>query len=178
MPLLAYGFLVSDPRTHLYVAYPGWAVVAGWGAAWLWQVGQDQRRLGLLRPILAGAGGAAALLVAGYQAAIFLPTESALLALRAQWEDSAGEAPHGGLPEPRSYFGYPRRVGWKAAGWLIDTGRLPGDFRSAGEDFSVPSSVHLSNAPLVLRRPRALHGVSPGRERRALWTIGWPPSTR
>jgi len=42
------------------------------------------------------------------------------------------------LPEPRSYFGYPRHVGWKAAGWLVNTGRLPGDFRSAGEDFSVP----------------------------------------
>jgi 4-amino-4-deoxy-L-arabinose transferase-like glycosyltransferase len=138
VPLLAYGFLVSDPRTHLYVAYPGWTVVAGWGAAWLWQAGEGRRRFGPLRPALMAAGGAAALLVASYQAVIFLPTESALLALRAQWEDSAGEALYGSLPEPRSYFGYPRHVGWKAAGWLVNTGRLPGDFRSAGEDFSVP----------------------------------------
>jgi 4-amino-4-deoxy-L-arabinose transferase-like glycosyltransferase len=138
VPLLAYGFLVSDPRTHLYVAYPGWAIVAGWGAAWLWQVGEGKRRFGPLRPALMAVGGAAALLVAGYQAAIFLPTESALLALRAQWEGSAGEALYGSLPEPRSYFGYPRHVGWKAAGWLVNTGRLPNDFRSAGEDFSVP----------------------------------------
>ncbi len=138
VPLLAYGFLVSDPRTHLYVAYPGWAVVAGWGAAWLWQAGEGQRRPSSLRPILAAAGGAAALLVAGYQATIFLPTESALLALRAQWAGSVGDVLYGSLPEPRSYFGYPRHVGWKAAGWLVNTGRLPGDFRSAGEDFSVP----------------------------------------
>jgi 4-amino-4-deoxy-L-arabinose transferase-like glycosyltransferase len=131
-PLLAYVFLVADPRTHLYVAYPGWAMVVGLGADSAWQ------KAGRARPLLAAIGGVLALLVAGYQALIFLPTESAFLNLRTAWDTTFGWRVYGELPEPRSYFGYPRRVGWKAAGWLVATGQMPGDYRSVGEDFSVP----------------------------------------
>jgi hypothetical protein len=132
VPLLAYLFLVDDPRTHLYVAYPGWAMVAGLGAATLWQ------RAGLTRPLLAVIGGILAVLIAGYQAIIFLPTETTLLRLHTQWDRSVGRSLYGKLPESRTYFGYPRHVGWKAVGWLMSTGRLPSDFRSVGEEFSVP----------------------------------------
>jgi 4-amino-4-deoxy-L-arabinose transferase-like glycosyltransferase len=132
VPLLAYLFLVDDPRTHLYVAYPGWVMVAGLGAAILWH------RAGPARPLLAGIGGVLAVLIAGYQALIFLPIETTSLKLRTQWDASIGRTLYGKLPEPRTYFGYPRHVGWKAVGWLMDTGHLPRDFRSVGEEFSVP----------------------------------------
>ncbi len=132
VPFLAYVFLVGDPRTHLYVAYPGWAIVAGLGAACIWQ------SAGQARYFLSLAGAVLAVLVAGYQAVIFLTSESAFLRLREDWDGRAGAALYGSLPKPRSYFGYPKRVGWKAAGWLVATGRFPDDFRSAGEDFSVP----------------------------------------
>jgi 4-amino-4-deoxy-L-arabinose transferase-like glycosyltransferase len=138
VPLLAYVFLVDDPRTHLYVAYPGWAIVAGLGAATLRQELSKKRRLVPVRLFLPAIGVALALLVAGYQTMIFLPTESTSLRLRTQWDRTIGSALYDELPKPRTYFGYPRRVGWKAAGWLVTSGRLPTDFRSVGEDFSVP----------------------------------------
>ena len=138
VPLLAYVFLVGDPRTHLYVAYPGWAVVAGLGAAAAWQASGTMRRLAPMRRLLPVLGVALGLLVAGYQAMIFLPTESTLREWQTRWDRTVGRSLYGALPDARSYFGYPRRVGWKAVGWLISTGRFPSDFRSVGEDFSVP----------------------------------------
>ena len=78
------------------------------------------------------------LLVAGYQMLAFLPTEATSLELRANWEGSVGQRLYRDLAKPGSYFGYPRRAGWKAAGWLVSTGRLPDDFRSVGEVFSIP----------------------------------------
>jgi hypothetical protein len=42
------------------------------------------------------------------------------------------------LPAPRSYFGYPKREGWKAVGALRAQGQFPGDFRSVNEDFVIP----------------------------------------
>ena len=138
VPLLAYLFLVDDPRTHVYVAYPGWAVVAGLGAAAVWQALAKRPSLAPLRALLLAAAGLLALLVAGYQALIYLPAESTWQNLYVHWSGTPGELVYGDLPKPRSYFGYPRHVGWKAAGWLMDTGQLPDDFRSTGEDFSVP----------------------------------------
>jgi hypothetical protein len=138
VPLLAYVFLVDDPRTHLYVAYSGWAMVAGLGAASLWQGLEVKQRYALLRPFLLAISVLLILLLAGYQMLIYLPTEATSLKLRANWEGSVGRSLYGSVPKPRSYFGYPRRAGWKAAGWLVSTGSLPDDFRSAGEDFSVP----------------------------------------
>jgi 4-amino-4-deoxy-L-arabinose transferase-like glycosyltransferase len=133
VPLFAYVFLVGDPRTHLYVAYPGWAMIAGLGAAVLWQA-----LVVPLRPLVAAGGGVWAVALIGYQALIFLPTESTLLDLHGRWSGSIGQYVYAKLPDVRSYFGYPRHTGWKGAGWLISTGRFPADFRSVGEDFSVP----------------------------------------
>jgi 4-amino-4-deoxy-L-arabinose transferase-like glycosyltransferase len=133
VPLFAYVFLVGDPRTHLYVAYPGWAMIAGLGAAVLWQA-----VIASLHPLVAAGGGVWAVALIVYQALIFLPTESTLLDLHGRWNGSIGQYVYARLPDVRSYFGYPRHAGWKGAGWLMSTGRFPADFRSVGEDFSVP----------------------------------------
>ncbi len=130
---IGYVFLVDDPRTHLYIFYPGAALLAG--AGWLW-LGQSTRpRLSLL---LLGLG----LLLAGaviiYQSAIFLRTESALTNLHQKWNRSIWETLYDDLPKARGYFGYPKREGWKVIGALRAQGRFPGDFRSVNEDFIVP----------------------------------------
>lgn len=42
------------------------------------------------------------------------------------------------LPRPRKIFSNPRLGGWKAVGYLWETGVLSGDFRSVHESFAVP----------------------------------------
>jgi 4-amino-4-deoxy-L-arabinose transferase-like glycosyltransferase len=138
VPLLAYVFWVNDPRTHLYVVYPGWAVVAALGADALRHGIGQLPRLAVGRPILATVAVVLILLLASYQMLIFLPTESTALELRTNWGQTLGQSVYGRLPAPRTYFGYPWRDGWKATGWLVDTGHLPDDYRSAGVEFSVP----------------------------------------
>jgi hypothetical protein len=187
-PALAYIFLVSDPRTHVYVMYPAAAVLAGVGAAVLW------RRTGPVRRPLAALGGLAVILVVVYQALIHWPTEAALADLRAAWNGSPGYLLYGALPKPASYFGYPSRVGWKAAGYLMATGVVPGDFRSVGTEFSVPvwytfetprscyedadvylvaqpadGTVDLPEGPLAARYTQVATVYSEGRSRLLLW---------
>ena len=130
-PALAYVFLVLDPRTHIYVMYPGAALLAGLGAAVFWQ------KLGRLRPSLVVLAGAAVTLVWVYQALIFLPSETQFAALRSTWASSWGQTLYGKLPKPESYFGYPSRAGWKAAGWLMATRQVPDDYRSMNTQYSV-----------------------------------------
>jgi hypothetical protein len=138
VPFLAYVFLVGEPRTHLYVAYPGWAMVAALGADALWQGVEPRQRFTSGHAFLSAMAVALIVLLGAYQVLVFLPTESTSLKLRAYWDGSIGQSVFGPLPNPRTYFGYPRRDGWKAAGWLVNTGRLPDDFRSVGVEFSVP----------------------------------------
>jgi hypothetical protein len=138
VPFLAYVFLVGDPRTHVYVAYPGWAMVAALGVDALWQSVGPKQRFTPGHALLSAMGVALIVLLAAYQVLVFLPTESASRKLRTYWDGSSGQSIFGSLPNPRTYFGYPRRDGWKAAGWLVNTGHLPDDFRSVGVEFSVP----------------------------------------
>jgi hypothetical protein len=133
VPALVYACLVADPRSHVYVADLGGALLGGLGLAVLW------RRAGRARWLLAGLGGAAAAVVFGYQAVILLSSETRLAELRAAWPGSTVRAIWGDLPTPDNYWGYPARIGWKGAGWLMATGQVPDDFRSVGASYSVPT---------------------------------------
>ncbi|MCB0167191.1 MAG: glycosyltransferase family 39 protein, partial [Anaerolineae bacterium] len=130
-PLLGYVFLVDDPRTHLYILYPGAVLLAGagWGGLVIRSRG---------RGIFIGIGVVLTAAVILYVTLIFLQTESTFTALRQQWDDSPGEWLYNDLPQPREYFGYPKREGWKAIGALRAQGQFPGDFRSVNEDFIIP----------------------------------------
>jgi hypothetical protein len=129
--LAGYVFLVSDPRTHLYILYPGAILLAGAGWSEL-----------MARPVArAIAGGGGVVLVGAalvYTVVIFLQTESSFARLRQQWDGSAWELIYDDLPQARNYFGYPKREGWKAMGALRAEGLFPGDFRSVNEDFIIP----------------------------------------
>ncbi len=149
-PLIGYGFLVDDPRTHLYIIYPGAVLLAGAGWARLGnqatgQIAGDNPAPFAMSPsrkiAMASLLAVAVIwlaLIATYETAIFLPTESTFARLRDSWEDSAGEWLYNDIPRPREYFGYPKREGWKAIGSLRAEGRFPGDFRSVNEEFITP----------------------------------------
>ncbi len=146
---IGYVFLVADPRTHLYIMYPGAALLAGAGwAGWLegWKVGRwgkpflHSSNLSILFSLTLGLLilTPVVLYIALYEALIFLQTESALDRLRQRWEGSMGEMIYDDLPQAREYFGYPKGEGWKAIGALRMQGLFPGDFRSVNEDFIIP----------------------------------------
>ncbi|MCB9078774.1 MAG: glycosyltransferase family 39 protein [Anaerolineaceae bacterium] len=130
-PLLGYVFLVDDPRTHLYILYPGAVLLAG--AGWGGLVFRSR-----FRNVFRGLGIALVAGVIPYLALVFLLTESTFTTLRQQWDGSAWEWLYDDLPQPREYFGYPKREGWKAIGALRAQGQFPGDFRSVNEDFIIP----------------------------------------
>jgi hypothetical protein len=73
-----------------------------------------------------------------YEGLVFLSQESTLTQRHTEWEDSWWETIYDDLPQARSYFGYPKREGWKAIGALRAEGKFPGDFRSVNEDFIIP----------------------------------------
>ncbi|MCB0209595.1 MAG: glycosyltransferase family 39 protein [Anaerolineae bacterium] len=130
-PLLGYVFLVDDPRTHLYILYPGAVLLAG--AGWGGLIFRSH-----IRKVFVGIGIALVAVVIPYVALVFLQSESTFTTLRRQWDDSAWEWLYDDLPQPREYFGYPKREGWKAIGALRAEGAFPGDFRSVNEDFIIP----------------------------------------
>ncbi|MDM8520151.1 glycosyltransferase family 39 protein [Anaerolineales bacterium HSG6] len=141
MPLIGYGFLVDDPRTHLYIIYPGAVLLAGvgWQSLLGYRTPVFQKNWSFnARIVLALIGCGWLGLISGYVGLIYLTPESTFLAIRGQWDDSIGELIYDDLPKPRGYFGYPKREGWKTIGALRAEGHYQGDFRSVNEDFIVP----------------------------------------
>ncbi len=139
-PFIGYVFLVDDPRTHLYIMYPGAVLLAGAGwAAWGgWLDGRMGGWVEKVTSIMLAAGILLLGSIIAYDVAIFLPTESAFTQLQNEWDGSSWEVVYDDLPEARTYFGYPKREGWKTIGALRAQGQFPGDFRSVNEDFIIP----------------------------------------
>jgi hypothetical protein len=167
---IGYTFLVEDPRSHFYMMYPGAALLAaaGWVelSRWLFlgrrsKLGQRPWAIKLSSLIAVGA----AMLLFGaivvYEGSIFLPTESAFERLEANWDESIWESIFDDLPGPRSYFGYPKREGWKTIGALRAMGEFPGDFRSMNEDFIVPIWYNFGQARSCYTNPAQIFVRAP-----------------
>ena len=75
------------------------------------------------------------LLCAGYEALLFVPTETRYLALAERWAAGPGLRLFGALPAPDSYYTAPNLHGWKAVAALVERGELRGDFRTVGTNF-------------------------------------------
>lgn len=137
--LIPYVFLVDEPGTHFYIAYPAWALVAAWGLVLLVRKGQKgQPRLGrwLILPALALWLG----LLLTYNFSLFWPDDGTYRRLAAAAEAGSWRGQvFGSLPPAYSYFGAPRHLGWKAIGYLREDGTLAGDYRSANELFAIPA---------------------------------------
>ncbi len=127
-PAVFYLIVVFDPRTHLYTLFPGVALLAGAGAAFLWG---RSTRLGWRRALpIAGVG--LYVLCAGYTWMVFV--------------DHSPEYQRT-FPEHRSWlywttydqvpaygrFGFPHRAGWEAISELILQGQIDGVYASNEE---------------------------------------------
>jgi 4-amino-4-deoxy-L-arabinose transferase-like glycosyltransferase len=133
---IAYVFLVKDPRTHLYILYPGWSLLTGSLLADGGSPGTSFETA--FRRGLTAISAVMGLLCLGYLYLLFLQGSWAYQATRYAPEASWRKRLYGRFPNPGGYFGYPARAGWKAIGQLYDEGTLSGDYRSANEMFSVP----------------------------------------
>lgn len=153
---IGYVFLVDDPRTHLYIMYPGAALLAGAGWAAL------DFRFSLHRSLIFLLWIIPVCLVILYEATTFLSTESALEQLRQRWEGSMWQVTNESLPKAREYFGYPKREGWKAIGALRAQGLFPGDFRSVNEDFVIPIWYNYGQARSCYDTPAQFFARAPG----------------
>ena len=128
VPLAFYLFFVLDPRTHIYTACPGLALLAAAFATAVWErLRRPGWRWGLLA---AGAGWYA--LCAGYNWLLFVshtpeyertwPTHKSAL----YWTTYDALPLHG-------RFGFPHRAGWHAIAGLISEGQIAGILASNEE---------------------------------------------
>ncbi len=190
-PFIGYVFLVDDPRTHLYIIYPGAVLLAGAGwmhiGGWVkrqmgeWVNGRmgewanermgewANRRIGqsvawgpMLLPVI--VGGVWIGLIVGYEGIIFLSRESTLSQIQRDWDNSTWETIYDDLPDPRKYFGYPKREGWKTIGALRADGHFPGDFRSVNEDFIIPIWYNFGQPRSCYDTPAHFFGRAAGQE--------------
>jgi hypothetical protein len=153
---IGYVFLVNDPRTHLYIMYPGAVLLAGAGWAALNFRFSPLHLLGVLLCIILVC------LIILYETIIFLPSESTLDQLRQRWDGSMWQVLYHNLPKTREYFGYPKREGWKAIGALRAEGLFPGDFRSVDEDFIIPIWYNYGQARSCYDTPAQFFVRAPG----------------
>lgn len=154
VPLGALLFLARDAADHIQVAYTGWALLSAFALADLWASLSNApaferitfnvlaRKPGLvLKSIIAFTLTLVLALILYYQ---YLAFDSTVTAYWQAKIDSAGNPNsiynrlYGSIPRPRKIFSNPRLGGWKAVGYLWETGVLSGDFRSVNESFAVP----------------------------------------
>ncbi len=139
-PFIGYVFLVDDPRTHLYIIYPGAMLLAALGMSEIAQIKINFQFLSVhfthqgQKIFITSLVGLLAIFVVAYEWVIFLQTESTLTSSQLTTTISKIQ----NLPKERGYFGYPKREGWKATGALRAQRLFLGDFRSVNEDFIVP----------------------------------------
>ncbi len=128
VPSAFYLFFVLDPRTHIYTACPGLALLAAASAAAMWE---RLRRPGWRWGLLA-AGTGWYILCAGYNWLVFVghapeyertwPANRSAL----YWTTYDVLPLHG-------RFGFPHRAGWHAIASLISEGQIVGTFASNEE---------------------------------------------
>lgn len=143
-------FLVSKPRTHVYVFFMPWFLIAGGMAAhgWRWLARCSNRSLATITGVtVACALGA---LFANYAYLYFVYHKVEILR---QWADHRppGYWTFYDQPESSSLFGFPQRSGWKAAGVLYQEGVLVAPFATyAGSEWV--TDWYLRGAEFCLRQ--------------------------
>jgi hypothetical protein len=129
-PFIVYAFLLRDPRTHLYVLFPPWALLAGRTLAW----GLKRLRGWQARTVAYGVCGAVCLLSAGYLHLAFLQHSPLYQRTYPQHRSWLYPAPYGDRFPQVGRFGFPYRAGWKVVGTLYEAGILQGDYDSNEEE--------------------------------------------
>jgi 4-amino-4-deoxy-L-arabinose transferase-like glycosyltransferase len=129
VPFVLYTFLIGDARTHLYVMFPGWALLGSQGLVHIQRhLGQGTMRWlaqGLLAALLSLSG--LYLYWMFVQHMVEVKRTYPLGRLPIYWTPYGDRFPKVGL------FGFPYRAGWKAIGTLYANGTLKGDYSSNEE---------------------------------------------
>lgn len=163
LPLGALLFLAQDAADHVQIAYPAWALLAALALDDIWLTLSPANRslparVGLPAPLSLHQklpnGTSLALksfivfglvLVAGlilaYQYLTFDSRVVDYWQAKIDYEtnpDSLYGRLYGSISRPRRIFSNPSLSGWKVAGFLWETGRISGDFRSVNESYAIP----------------------------------------
>jgi 4-amino-4-deoxy-L-arabinose transferase-like glycosyltransferase len=128
-PFLLYTFVISDPRTHLYVMFPAWALLGSQGLI---------RALRCLRsrPMrwLAQCTLAAILVLSGvYLYWMFVQHMVEVKRTYPSYRLPIYWVPYGDRFPKVGLFGFPYQAGWKVIGALYADGTLNGDYSSNEE---------------------------------------------
>lgn len=145
-PLGALLFLAQDAADHIQIAYTAWALLAAIALVDIWDtLGTTPRLSPATRRAVQGGLAVGLALLAGlivyYQYLMFLTTVTHYWAIKTDYETNPNSIygrVYGSIPRPRKIFSNPRFGGWKAVGYLWETGQLDGDFRSINESYAVP----------------------------------------
>jgi len=122
LPFLVYGFLFGDPRTHLYVLFPGASLL--WGA----ELEGAVRRLRGKAWLLRGAVAAVLAVSAAYLYIMFVSHTPEYRRTYPAHRIHLFWVPYGDRFPREGLFGFPYRAGWKAVGYLYATGALQGAY--------------------------------------------------
>lgn len=137
-PLLLAFFLTAKPRSHVYIFFTPWALLAGGevAVAWTWL----QQRLGETRALAAGAAAVVvAVVVFGlYDYWFFVYNQAEVLRT---WQENrpAGYLAPYAEPDDKALFGFPLANGWKVVGALYAAGEMQGDFETNEKEAWVPA---------------------------------------
>jgi len=163
-PLGSLLFLAKDAADHIQVAYTAWALLAAFALADIWNclsnfanpvtnsenVVVPKNRKSFWRTTLIGSALKSILvlclalvigLILYYQYLAFDSTVTSYWQVKIEATDNPNSIYnwlYGRIPRPRKIFSNPRLSGWKAVGYLWETGVLKGDFRSINDSFAVP----------------------------------------
>ena len=129
-PFVLYTFLLRDPRTHLYILFPPWALVVGMALDW----GLGRLRSWISRVVVYGMLSALLLLSAGYLYLAFLQHSPLYQRTYPQHRARLYPMPYGDRFPEMGIFGFPYRAGWKVIGALYQAGVLQGDYDSNEEE--------------------------------------------
>jgi len=141
VPMWALVFLAKDAADHIQTAYPAWALLAALALRDMWA---RLDRISAKRTLRAGL---AVILILVTGSILFYQYLGFNAPVTTYWQAKANSNNnpqsliyriYDNIPRPRKFFSNPRLGGWKAVGYLYETGVLNGDFRSINESFAVP----------------------------------------
>lgn len=136
LPMLIALFLTIKPRTHVYVFFPGWMLLAGWvlSQGWEWLRDRIGARVARVTGVLCIT---AIVATSGYYAYLLFLRNTPETVLTYEQNLPTSYYPFRELPDGELY-GFPLSNGWKVIGMLYQRGEIQGDY-DVNEDPWVPS---------------------------------------
>lgn len=147
VPFGALMFLAQDASNHIQMAYSGWVVLSAMAAVdlWHWLTPTPETSWRpmylMLQASLVIVGLTVTPLIVYHEYLSFGSEVTTYWQARRDSQtnpNSIYNRLYGSIIRPRKIISNPRLGGWKAVGYLYETGRLTGDFRSINESFAVP----------------------------------------